>query len=182
MSGARSHGDALGVLVRYYQELAHPASAVESALARDPQGWLAELVDSSNERGMQLSAHVGLKVGPRRVQHAVTLDVSEPRHLGDITVIPISWRPAGKALMLPSLEGDLEVAAMGQDHTQLAISARYQPPLGWVGTVADRALMRRVAEATVKDFLDRVAHAVEAIIGESVAENETPAAPDGPAK
>jgi hypothetical protein len=161
------------VLVRYYQELAHPASAVEAALAQDPQGWLAQLVDRSNERGMQLSAHVGLKIGPRRVQHAVTLSVSEPHHLGDTTVIPISWRPAGKTLMLPSLDGDLEVAAMGGDHSQLAISARYQPPLGWVGTVADRALMRRVAEATVKDFLDQVAQGVETII----AGRETPAAP-----
>ena len=178
VSTPRQDGDAPGVLVRYYLELAHPASAVEAALAQDPQGWLAQLVVRSNERGMQLSAHVGLKVGPRRVQHEVTLSVSEPHHLGDTTVIPISWRPAGKALMLPSLEGDLEVAAMGGENTQLAISARYQPPLGWVGTVADRALMRRVAEATVKDFLDQVAQGVEAII----AGRETPASPDDPRK
>ena len=39
---------------------------------------------------------------------------------------------------------------------QLAISARYDPPLGAVGRAIDRALLARVAEATVKDFLDRV--------------------------
>jgi hypothetical protein len=45
---------------------------------------------------------------------------------------------------------------LGRDRTQLAISARYRPPLGAVGRVADRVLLHRVAEATVKDFLDQV--------------------------
>ena len=37
------------------------------------------------------------------------------------------------------------------------MSARYVPPLGAVGRAIDRALLFRVAEATIKDFLDRVA-------------------------
>ena len=37
------------------------------------------------------------------------------------------------------------------------MSARYVPPFGAVGRALDRALLSRVAEATVKDFLDRVA-------------------------
>jgi hypothetical protein len=46
--------------------------------------------------------------------------------------------------------------AVGEQRTRLAISARYRPPLGAVGRAADRVLLHRVAEATVKDFLDRV--------------------------
>ena len=49
---------------------------------------------------------------------------------------------------------------MGPDRAQLAMSARYVPPLGAVGRTIDRALLSRVAEATVKDFLDRVADAI----------------------
>jgi len=37
---------------------------------------------------------------------------------------------------------------------------RYQPPLGVVGRTIDRVLLHRVAEATVKDFLDRVGAAI----------------------
>ena len=44
--------------------------------------------------------------------------------------------------------------------TQLSISARYVPPLGALGSAIDRALLHRVAEATMKDFLDRVATAL----------------------
>ncbi|HZD75078.1 MAG TPA: hypothetical protein VE776_14525, partial [Actinomycetota bacterium] len=41
--------------------------------------------------------------------------------------------------------------------TQLAISGRYDPPLGTVGRTIDRIALHRIAEATIKDFLDRVA-------------------------
>jgi len=40
------------------------------------------------------------------------------------------------------------------------MSARYVPPLGALGRVIDRAVLFRVAEATIKDFLDRVREAV----------------------
>ena len=62
--------------------------------------------------------------------------------------------------VFPSLEGDLEVAALGPDRTQLAMSARYRPPLGGVGRAIDRTLLHRVAEATVKDFVHRVRQAI----------------------
>ena len=42
------------------------------------------------------------------------------------------------------------------------MSARYVPPLGAVGRAIDRAVLFRVAEATLKDFLDHVAEALSA--------------------
>jgi hypothetical protein len=61
---------------------------------------------------------------------------------------------------VPPLDANLELGSLGGDRTQLAISARYQPPLGVVGRAVDRVLLHRVAEATVKDFLDRVGAAI----------------------
>jgi hypothetical protein len=40
------------------------------------------------------------------------------------------------------------------------MSAMYVPPFGTIGRVIDRAALSRVAEATLKDFLDRVADAI----------------------
>jgi hypothetical protein len=150
------------MLVRYYLELPHPGYAVQAVLSRDPRAWLPDIVRSSTRSGMELLSRVGLNIGPRRVDREVTLNVSKPHQLGDVCVIPIAWRPTAEHSMLPALEGDLEVAPLGDDRAQLAISASYKPPLGWVGAVSDRALMRRVAEATIKDFLDHVAGGVEA--------------------
>ena len=152
------------VFVRYYQEVDRPAAQVEAALNSVPQSWLPEIVMSSNGHAMNVMERVGLKVGSRRLDLRVHLAISAPRQLGDTRAIAISWRPVAAKSVLPSLDGDVEISPLGEDCTQLAISARYEPPLGWVGTIADRAMMRRTAEATVKDFIDHVAEGVEAAI------------------
>jgi hypothetical protein len=72
------------------------------------------------------------------------------------------WEAEGLERLFPRLEADIEIAGLGAGRTQLSISARYRPPLGAVGRVLDRNLLHRVAEATVKDFLDRIAAALSA--------------------
>jgi hypothetical protein len=64
--------------------------------------------------------------------------------------------------MLPQLEGDLEVAAIGPSRSQLSMDALYRPPLALVGRALDRALLHRVAEATIKDFMEHVAERIAA--------------------
>ncbi len=53
------------------------------------------------------------------------------------------------------------MASLGAQLTQLSLNGRYQPPLGLVGRTIDKALLSRVAEATIKDFIDRLASAIE---------------------
>ena len=74
----------------------------------------------------------------------------------DRTTIPVGWSASGPAGMFPALDADIEVAELEDGRCQLAISARYEPPLGAVGRAIDRTLLARVAEATLKDFLDQV--------------------------
>ena len=89
------------------------------------------------------------------------LTVGEPARVPFKTLQPIEWHPAHSEALLPAMDAEIEVAPMGSDRTQLAMTARYTPPFGLVGRVADRALLHRVAEATIKDFLDRVAARIE---------------------
>jgi hypothetical protein len=93
----------------------------------------------------------------------VEIELGETMRFPSKTILPMSWRPVGGESLFPSLEADVEVAALGVKRTQLSISARYRPPLGVVGQVIDRALLHRVAEATLKDFLDRAGEAISAI-------------------
>ena len=82
------------------------------------------------------------------------------------TWIPITWRATGPSGLFPVLDGDLEFASLGAELIQLALSGRYQPPLGLVGRTIDKALLSRVAEATIKDFIDRLARAIREVSGE----------------
>jgi uncharacterized membrane protein len=77
-----------------------------------------------------------------------------------MTSLALTWEPIGLEGLLPRLDADIELGSLGEDRTQLAISARYRPPLGVVGRAVDRVLLHRVAEATLKDFLDRLGQAI----------------------
>jgi hypothetical protein len=57
---------------------------------------------------------------------------------------------------------------MGHDRTTLTLDGTYDPPLGSVGRILDRAILSRVAEATVRNWVDRLAEAVSSRDEEAV--------------
>ena len=150
------------MFIRYFAELSIPSERVEEVLLRDASEWIPGLAVDAGDHGARLSADVGIGPEGHRVTKTVSIDVGDATRLGEKTVLPLIWRAAGAEALFPVMEGDLEVAPLGPNRTQLAMSARYQPPLGPVGRAIDRAVMHRVAEATIKDFVDRVAAAIEA--------------------
>ena len=146
------------MFARYFVELPLDAGVVESALTRDPNTWLPGLAEVANHRGDTLLAEVGFG-DEVRIRRRVSIDLGTAVRMPSKLVVPVHWAATGAGLF-PALDADLEVAPLGANRTQLAMSARYVPPLGAVGRVIDRAIMSRVAEATLKDFLDRVRAAV----------------------
>ncbi|HEX6677243.1 MAG TPA: SRPBCC family protein [Actinomycetes bacterium] len=149
-----------GMFVRYYVEIPLPPDQVESALLDAPAEWLSALAGEADQRGGGLLAEVGVgPLGPH-LGRRVAVSVGPPLRYPSKTLLPFTWRPASGTGLLPDLDGDIELGPLGPGHTQLAISGRYRPPLGSLGRAADRVLLHRVAEATVKDFLDRVAAAL----------------------
>jgi hypothetical protein len=74
-----------------------------------------------------------------------------------MTWLPLRWQPLGLDGLLPRLDATVELGPLGQDRTQLA---SYQPSQATAGQRIDHGLAQRVAEATLKDFLDQLGHAV----------------------
>ncbi len=148
------------MFVRYFVDLAIPFEAADQALASDPQSWIPGLAVATGEHGTRLLAEVGFGATVR-VHKRVEVQVGEPVRLPAKTIVPIRWSTGAERSPLPAMEGDLELAPFGPRVTQLAMSGRYLPPLGAVGRAIDRALLNRVAEATVRDFVRRVAAALE---------------------
>jgi len=148
------------MFLRYYVELDLPAAQAESALLDAPSTWLPALADGAAERADPLFAEVGVGPGGLRVTRRVSVQLGRAVRFPSKVSLPMTWDPGG--WLLPRLDAELELGALGKDRTQLAISARYDPPLGTVGRTIDRLALHRVAEATIKDFLDRVAAALQA--------------------
>ncbi len=151
------------MFVRYYLELPLAMQTVEDALFQSPDGWIPGLVQHAEDHGRALLGEVGFKAAGGRVRKKVVIEFRDPVRFPSRTVLPMTWRAASQQALFPTLEADLEVAELGPAMTQFSISARYTPPLGTVGGAIDRALLHRVAEATVKDFLDRAGKKVQAL-------------------
>lgn len=156
------------MFARYFIELPLSPARVEDALTSDPAAWLGAIAERANRRGDELLADVG--IGERhRVDRTVQLRLGTPIHAATKTIVPLAWEALGATRgLFPTLDADLEIAPLGLGATQLAISARYAPPLGVVGRMLDRAVLHRVAEATIKDFLDQVGEAVLEVAGLAV--------------
>jgi hypothetical protein len=142
------------MFARYFVELAGDRDRIERVVLDGPETWLPTLATSANHRGDRLLAEVGFG-DDVRIARTVAISVGTPTRMPSKTVIPLGWSASG-AGMFPALDADLEIAPLENGRCQLAISARYEPPLGVVGRAIDRAVLARVAEATLKDFLDRV--------------------------
>jgi hypothetical protein len=145
------------MFIRYFVEIPRMMTEVENDLLASPAEVLSGPARDAESRGDRLLAEVGWGASPARISTRVELRVGHPIRFPSKTVLPVSWRPAFLEALIPNLDADIELGELGPERTQLSISARYTPPLGQVGVVLDRALLHRVAEATVKDFLDRVA-------------------------
>ena len=149
------------MFLRSYTEMEVPFEVAERVLLRAPDGWLPEAAGDAERRRERLLADVGF--GRRvRFHRPVEVEVRPALRLSGRTVLPIAWHSADREWLFPTLEADLELAPLSDRTTQIALTGRYSPPLGSVGRAVDRAVLHRVAEATVRDFVDRVAARIRA--------------------
>lgn len=150
------------MFIRYYLDLPLPFPTVEAELLAQPEAWVPGLARDAESRGERLLAEVGFAVDDaHRLDKQVEIEFGDPYRIPTKTLLPMTWKATGPERLFPALDADLEVASLGPSRTQLSISARYKPPMGPFGRALDRALLHRVAEATAKDFLDRVGEALQ---------------------
>ena len=107
---------------------------------------LAQWADVAYREGEQLTA----RVGPSdHLEKKVHLDLGIPEIHRRGLVYPLTWTATGAVALFPKLSADLVLSHHGPSQTAVTLEGTYKPPLGPVGRVADRLVLKRVAEATV---------------------------------
>jgi hypothetical protein len=144
------------VFLRYFVTIDRAAPEVEEVFEAGVGSWIPALVQKANGDSMQLLTELGFDVAKRRIEKKIEVTVGRPKRTVGATLVPIRWQAVSTSWLFPALEGQLEIAPLGTSKTQLGLSAAYDPPLGLAGKIADRALLHRVAEVTIKDFLESV--------------------------
>lgn len=142
----------------YYYALIGPGrfEEVEHALL-DTLDGLPEAADVAYRNGEELRARLGGKDGFAK---EVRLHVGAPVRNDGLLTLPLSWEATGTPGLFPRMDGELVSSTVGPDLTHLAFRGSYRPPLGVMGRALDRAVFHRVAETSVKRFVDRLAAAV----------------------
>jgi len=75
--------------------------------------------------------------------------------------VALRWEATGPGgRLFPALDADLKLRPDGEQATVLTLVGAYRPPLGSLGAGLDRAILHRVAGATIRAFLNRVADAI----------------------
>lgn len=152
------------MFVYYFAQIDRPREMVEGAVLDMLQG-LGNLAEEAYREGERLHMRVG--PAPHVLSKEIELTViGSPHRWENETWIPIRWKASGMTSLFPRLEADLVIAAIGTDLTQLALRGSYIAPFGGVGRVVDGVLLHRIAEATVKMFVERLADAVRSALGE----------------
>ncbi len=120
---------------------------------------LARLSESGALFGASEDAYApGLtRVGAAGLSKLIRVQARELSWTDKTAALALRWEATGAGSgLFPVLDADLRLAPDGAG-TMLTLAGAYRPPLGPLGQALDRALLHRVADATVRTFVGRVA-------------------------
>jgi len=142
-----------------------------STLVRTPLAVVEQRLDALHDdldEWAGIAYHEGeslrAKVGPAGEGFAkeVRLEIGAHEIHRKGLVYPIKWVATGARTLFPTMSADLVLSHVGPTQTRIVFEGTYEPPLGPLGRVIDRVALRRVADSTVKGWVDRIALALEA--------------------
>ncbi len=122
--------------------------------------WLVPHLEAARDDGEELLVRVG-PGGLPWLSKTVALRLGEAVAHDGALVIPLTWEATGPSGLFPRLQGTVRLVELDPDRTEVLLAGRYRPPLGRAGAVLDDALLARVARATIRSLLRRLARALE---------------------
>jgi hypothetical protein len=117
------------------------------------------------------------RVGAIGLSKLVRVQVRELPRTENSAGIALRWEAAGPGGgLFPVLDADIRLTPVGEHVTLLSMAGSYRPPLGTLGQALDRAILHRVAAATIRGFVAQIAARIGG--GQPGGAAETPA-PNG---
>jgi hypothetical protein len=100
----------------------------------------------------ELRFEVGGGAVTRRVDAEVGPMETDPASLR----IPLRWKAAEHPKLFPLMDGELHITDVAGHDIELRIVGEYRLPLGAIGAAADAVAGHRVAEKSIRRFLEEV--------------------------
>ena len=120
--------------------------------------WLDGLSQDAYADGLAGEVRVGPFGSVPGASKLVKVRLLDPVPQEDKVLLPIRWEATGRmGRLFPVLDANLILGQDGEGRAVLRITGVYRPPLAGLGEELDRAVLHRVAAATVKSLLRRIA-------------------------
>lgn len=104
-----------------------------------------------------------MRVGPAGFSRLVRVQFRDLPERANTAGLALRWEVTGPGgALFPVLDADVELVQAGPQTTWLTLAGAYRPPLGALGEALDRAILHRIASATIRDFLSRIAAGLDA--------------------
>ena len=99
-----------------------------------------------------------LRVGPAGCSRLARVQLCDLQERPDVAGLALRWEVTGPGgALFPVLDADIELVRAGPQATWLTLAGTYRPPVGSVGNALDRAILHRLARATIRGFVSRMA-------------------------
>jgi hypothetical protein len=125
-----------------------------------------DLLSSASEDAYGAGITSLARVGALGLSKVVRVHVRELAETDGQAGLAIRWEASGPVGgLFPALDADITLVPAANQTTLLALAGVYRPPLGPLGIALDRAALHRVAAATIRSFLGRLAAGITSPAG-----------------
>lgn len=137
-------------------------AAAQARLVNLAQGGsLFTVAEGTYGEAITRLARVGPLGSARGMSRLVTVEFFDWTGDESAAILPLRWQTAGPGgKLFPALDANLTLTRARDEVTRLRLDGVYRPPLGTPGARLDELILRRLAVATVRNFVNRVATAI----------------------
>jgi hypothetical protein len=108
--------------------------------------------------GLAGQIRVGPLGGVPGISKLVRVSLLDPVRRDDSVLVPLRWEATGlMGRLFPVLDANLMLGQDDEGRGILRIAGVYRPPLAGLGEELDQIVLRRVASATIRSLLRRIA-------------------------
>jgi len=148
--------------LRCYEYVERPYAAVRTLLHDRPLELFRQATTSAATRAEEIAGSLRIGVAGVELGVQVSIHVRSVRDeegvagMSPVTHVTIGWEAARAPSIFPLMSAELSAWPLTSSETQIEIEGEYTPPLGPLGTAIDAAIGHRIAEASVRRFLEDV--------------------------
>ena len=151
---ADAHPHAAAVPIADTVQIELPAAVIAARLTTGTS-WLTTHAEACDTEELRI------RVGPGWPGKTVAVHLGQPAEADGDLAIPLVWEASGPAGVFPRFEGELRLSPLDPERSELRLSGGYRPPPGKAGQALSNTLLARLARATLRSFLRRIAAGLE---------------------